>query len=156
MEWIELKEAARLTGRSWSTLKRFLVKHGIEQGQPMDQPQGTYLLYQKKDAPRGFYWHISKDSLFEYFDMVEQVEPEVEQDDRGLLSDRSMVDHLDDRVQSLETEIDRLHKIIDSKDHQIEQLHALMQQMQPPPKQLPHEPDKPTGVFSRVLVKFGL
>jgi len=54
---------------------------------------------------------------------------------------------LEKQITEKDFQISQLHK-------QIKQLHILLQQASQ--KQITHEPEQTIGVFSRVLVKFGL
>ncbi|MBF0227027.1 MAG: hypothetical protein HQK76_16405 [Desulfobacterales bacterium] len=63
MEWIYLKEASKLIGKSEKTLKRIL----LEIDQSNDKNMSNSILYKKEKANNGYTWFINKDSLLNYY-----------------------------------------------------------------------------------------
>lgn len=71
-KFLSIKEAARLSGKSESTIKRF-IKKTYNTGQ-LEKDQLINQRIKKTRAPKGFFWFIAKDFLEKSFSSAEPTE----------------------------------------------------------------------------------
>lgn len=64
-KFISIKEASLLTGKSESTLKRFVQKN-FSVGKPKGIPKNNQNIRREK-APKGYFWYIEENFLLENF-----------------------------------------------------------------------------------------
>lgn len=67
---LSIKEASLLTGKSESTLKRFVQKnfsYGNSKGTPKEDQN-----IQREKAPKGFFWYIEENFLLENFPLLQE------------------------------------------------------------------------------------
>jgi len=133
MEWIDIREAAKISGRSVSTLKRALKKDGwlvtgqnnslTSQNQNLTSQMTGRILYKKTPTNNGFHWYFEKNSLIFYYDLTSQ-KTNFDQSNVGFdqSNDQSKLapkDMVGERIGELKDVISYLKKQIETKDEQL-------------------------------------
>ncbi len=167
-EWLSIKDAAYLSKKSEATIRRLIVFKFKDN-----------LNYLKRDesSNRGK-WLINKQFLFNHFN-IDQVHDEVKhkhdidynhehdeiKNDQAATNKDELIELLGKQIEDfkerlskkdeqLNKQADDFKDLLSQKDQQIHQLHVLLKESKT--STIDYKPDENLGVFSKVLVKFGL
>ncbi len=120
MNYISLKEAAAIVGKSEKTIKRTLVNQKL----PND-PSG--ITFKKTPANRGHYYFVDKESLLSFYQTVDQGKPKgVPSGTLSVPLSVPLMDALKDQIGLLKDRIESLENQLETKDQQINQLQILL------------------------------
>ncbi len=147
-EWITIKQAVKLSQKSEATIRRLVKKNAItskkdEFGRRMineNSLSDIFVIDQKNDSA-----HCQVDSVHY-------------QNDRSLCQDEipNLVKILYEQNDLLKGQMEKKDKQLAEFQERIRELHVLLKQSQEIQKQLPLIESQSKGVFSKILVKFGL
>ncbi len=184
-DWIGVKAAVNLTGKSETTIRRLIVKF-----------KGDHTHLKKDESSQRDKWLLSKRFVLKHFNNHDNYHDHDHGDNHGVIHDHNQ-NNIQDNIQStdnneqvielLEKQIEDLQKqlqnqtielkeqlkqkdaqiekqsddfkeqlnnLLSQKDQQIHQLHVLLKESKA--STIDYKPDENLGVFSKVLVKFGL
>ena len=127
MEWISIKDAAELIGKSEISIRRLLYK--------LDKASDKSIVFKKAKATRGYQWFIDKASLLSYF---QYDKPDDSQNDK--------------LVEFLKNENEYLKNEIRIKNEQINHLQILLMRSQEKPQEIEHKSQGIIGaIVNRIL-----
>ncbi len=168
-EWITITQASDLTQKSKITIRRLIKKNSIicekKSGKWMiDQSSLSDLFILNNQNDQVINPKLNQDKVV-HNQKKKVINSEIDQAIKSMhnqidqvLSKNSKIDNsnlitvLKEQIEMLKNHVDEKDKQIAELHERIRELHVLLKQAHNQPKQLPAT----TGVFSRVLVKFGL
>ncbi len=131
MNWINLKEAAKITGKSEVTIRRHLSAHD----KINDKGSERMLIGRKVKVKNRVVWQVERVSLIDYYDVIAH-DDNIDKDNER--SNDMLVSALNTHIKSLENQLIE-------KDKQINQLQILLLQQ----KQI-EAPRKNRNIVDRV------
>ncbi len=173
-EWLSIKDAAKLSKKAETTIKRVIVS----------EFKHDHSRLKKDNSSKRGKWLISKKFLLDHFDIKpghdldHDIDYNVEQDKSNMGHDivynqgqdvnhqeSQVVELLEKQIAELKEQLNKkddqlkqkeeqLENLLSQKDQQIHQLHVLLKESKT--STIDYKPDENLGVFSKVLVKFGL
>ncbi len=152
-KWITVKHASKLAKKSESTIRRMVKKKNVvskksESGQCLvdhNSLSALFILNNQTDHMNDQeYRHVNQ-----VHNLIDQVNNQID--------NSNLVKTLREQVAEKDKQMTELHQRIKEMNERIRELHVLLKQSHNENQnQLPLMNSQPTGVFSKILVKFGL
>ncbi len=187
-EWIGVKTAVKLTGKSETTIRRLVIKF-----------KGDHTRLKKDESSQRDKWLLSKRFVLKHFNNHSSHHEHDPGDNHGVIHDHNqnsiqdnihkpiqstgnneqVIELLEKQIEVLQNQVDdfkiqttelkeqlnkkddqlnkrveQFENLLNQKDQQIHQLHVLLKESKI--STIDYKPDENLGVFSKVLVRFGL